>query len=701
MSGKSATTVKTETKPQVLGGDRSHLLQHKPELGNSVGLMGERGDFSPPVTETSGSSEPGIFAPVLHELIQPKLTVGVPNDKYEQEADRVANQIVQMPNPTKDANQIHAISKPSIQRICTECDEKPKQPNEDEKKKNRFQMQPLASVITPVLQRQAEFPKKGDEEKKKFLQKKASSKSSSDVAPSLQKHIGTLQQGGGESLSASERSFFEPRFGHDFSQVKIHQGTLASEVNNAINARAFTIGQDVVFGSGQYQPSTSEGKRLLAHELTHVVQQSGQFFPSTTNFSKSETSNLGDSDSPAVQSINTFAEAKPAVLQQSPKTIMREALFSSTMEICHRLLRSRVFHVSQGGLAVTADAGWNSSPEWQGTDAPVCGKKSYSITLNQKGLIYDSEYGSCEFEMGSPASRIWTNLPEDDYYLDIWTNNTNPNCCLSGEIEVSQQSGLEGESCTELPLSTMDFVHGALDIAGFVPVLGAIPDGINAGIYAVEGDWVNAGLSAVAMIPAWGDGVKLGEIGTKSAIKISRKAALRLGKEGIAKGLKEVRAASKAEKATLEAAELGSKALAKDTAKVLLQIFRKGEKFKSVGAVSLNRLRNVLGRAGVSPRGYKLVKVSQDVSKAMEKEAGTEIWGWVTRAGGEVVKDAKGRPIINFTSRGLSSLEEAVKTFGHEAKHLKDFASGMVESSEVLAEKAGEKLWMIVQKSLE
>ena len=92
----------------------------------------------------------------------------------------------------------------------------------------------------------------------------------------------------------------------------------------------------------------------------------------------------------------------------------------------------------------------------------------------------------------------------------------------------------------------IDIVHGALDIAGFIPVLGAIPDGINAAIYVVEGDWANAGLSAVAMVPAWGDGVKLGAIAGKSAIKISQKAAIKLGEEGIAKGLKEVKAASKA-----------------------------------------------------------------------------------------------------------------------------------------------------------
>ena len=127
---------------------------------------------------------------------------------------------------------------------------------------------------------------------------------------------------------------------------------------------------------------------------------------------------------------------------------------------------------------------------------------------------------------------------------------------------------------------------------------------------------------------------------------------------------------------------------AKTAVDALVQTFRKGAKFKSVGAVSLKRLRNVLGRAGVSPSEYKLVKVSAEIAASMERETGEQIWGRVSRtAEGAIVRDAKGRPIINFTRRALSSLEEAVKTFGHEP-------------SEALAELAGEKLWLIVQESL-
>ncbi|UCF91847.1 MAG: DUF4157 domain-containing protein [Desulfobacterales bacterium] len=83
----------------------------------------------------------------------------------------------------------------------------------------------------------------------------------------------TIIQGEGQPLPASERAFLEPRFGHDFSQVRIHADGQAAAAARALNARAFTEGADVIFGQGQYAPQSRAGRRLLAHELTHVVQQ--------------------------------------------------------------------------------------------------------------------------------------------------------------------------------------------------------------------------------------------------------------------------------------------------------------------------------------------------------------------------------------------------------------------------------------------
>lgn len=86
----------------------------------------------------------------------------------------------------------------------------------------------------------------------------------------------------GRPLDEETRAFMEPRFGHDFSRVRLHTDARAAESAEAVNALAYTVGQDIVFGAGQYQPGTSEGRRLIAHELAHTVQQqSSSVVPST------------------------------------------------------------------------------------------------------------------------------------------------------------------------------------------------------------------------------------------------------------------------------------------------------------------------------------------------------------------------------------------------------------------------------------
>lgn len=85
----------------------------------------------------------------------------------------------------------------------------------------------------------------------------------------------------GQPLSSSVRAFMEPRLGHDFSQVRVHTDTQAVVSAQAVNALAYAVGHHVVFGNGQYQPDTSEGRHLLAHELAHVVQQENRSTQST------------------------------------------------------------------------------------------------------------------------------------------------------------------------------------------------------------------------------------------------------------------------------------------------------------------------------------------------------------------------------------------------------------------------------------
>jgi hypothetical protein len=111
--------------------------------------------------------------------------------------------------------------------------------------------------------------KKREEE---ILQTKETPGQTPEVTPDIESHIQALS-GVGQPLPKSTRAFFELRFGYDLSQVQVHTNSQAAETARALNARAFTMGHDIVFGAGEYAPGTTVGKQLLAHELTHVVQQ--------------------------------------------------------------------------------------------------------------------------------------------------------------------------------------------------------------------------------------------------------------------------------------------------------------------------------------------------------------------------------------------------------------------------------------------
>jgi len=205
--------------------------------------------------------------------IQAKLAVGQPGDVYEQEADRVADEVMRMPEP-------------QVQRRA-----------EEEKEKELIQTKPLVKQITPVVQRQVG---KEEREEKEILQTKELSGKAPEVTTDLESSIQSLK-GGGQILPESVRAFFEPRFSYDFSQVRVHTDVRAAESARVVNAKAFTIGKDVVFGAGQYSPGTSSGKRLLAHELTHVVQQQGKLQSSLGTSSLIQTLiDCGDRDTTGV-----------------------------------------------------------------------------------------------------------------------------------------------------------------------------------------------------------------------------------------------------------------------------------------------------------------------------------------------------------------------------------------------------------------
>lgn len=165
--------------------------------------------------------------------VQPKLTVGAPNDRYEQEAERISKQVVAMPDPAV-RNETSEEDQPSLVRGML-----------------------LAATITPALQ---QSPSIGGETKD----------GSFDVDSSVEAQLSS-SKGLGSPLPDEVRRFMEPRFSADFKDVRLHTGGEAASMNEALGAKAFTHGANIYFGSG-HDPHDLE---LTAHELTHVVQQKG------------------------------------------------------------------------------------------------------------------------------------------------------------------------------------------------------------------------------------------------------------------------------------------------------------------------------------------------------------------------------------------------------------------------------------------
>jgi len=202
-------------------------------------------------------------------VLQAKLRINQPGDRYEQEADRVAEQVMRMPEPVET---VPGSASPNIQRKSAACASGHGPCPECAEKEQNIRRKPLAASITPLVLRQAEGPEEEEEEEEKLLQTKSAGGEVPEVTPRLDSRINALR-GGGQPLSQSARDFFEPRFGYDFSRVRVHTDSRAADTACALNARAFTLGHDITFGSGQYSPTGNGGQRLLAHELTHTLQQ--------------------------------------------------------------------------------------------------------------------------------------------------------------------------------------------------------------------------------------------------------------------------------------------------------------------------------------------------------------------------------------------------------------------------------------------
>ena len=204
----------------------------------------------------------------LGQFVQAKLSVSQPDDVYEQEADHVADQVMRMPDPMTASDD----APPNIQRKYNSCESGGSCSSCSPEEEQNLQRKSLSTQITP-LQRQANVEEK--EEEDAILHTKTVSGKSATASPAVEIQIKGMN-GGGAPLPQSTRSFFEPRFGRDLSDVRVHTDARAADSAESVNALAYTLGRNVVFGAGQFAPTTTAGQKLLAHELTHVLQQGSQ-----------------------------------------------------------------------------------------------------------------------------------------------------------------------------------------------------------------------------------------------------------------------------------------------------------------------------------------------------------------------------------------------------------------------------------------
>jgi hypothetical protein len=202
--------------------------------------------------------------------IQTKLTIGSPDDVYEQEADRVADQVMRMPDQSSEGlerqienrpvhsiqgkNRLSAFQDITVSRLVDIGDNEPLITNQE--------------TIIPSEEGKIKTKSASDSGAQYF-----SSAKPQTVSDELAQSVKEIGSHSGEPLSSSPREFMENRFGKDFSNVRIHKDEFAGRISRQLNARAFTIENHIVFAPGEFRPEAASGRYLLAHELAHIIQQ--------------------------------------------------------------------------------------------------------------------------------------------------------------------------------------------------------------------------------------------------------------------------------------------------------------------------------------------------------------------------------------------------------------------------------------------
>lgn len=352
-------------------------------------------------------------------LIQAKLAVGPANDRYEQEADRVAERVLSMPAGQRpgvgseqpgvqlQGEEEEVQTRRLVQR-ASPLEEKvrakrllQRQGEEEEIQTKRLlqrQWEEEEIQTRPLLQRQWE-----EEE----IQTKATARdpeSGFDAGPNIEKRLAGTR-GGGSPLPEGVRSFMEPRFGADLAGVRVHADSKAAQLNRELSAQAFTHGPDIYMGEGRYAPGTAAGDRLLAHELTHVVQQGA-----------------------VVQTRCVLDEVQPAPVAEG--TLARQGLVQRVVVPFRQVHRD--WNLADKQVALDATLGF--SPPWlngtlgTSTSAVVGALVKPQISVAAKGEnqyeaeVYSAPVNAAGSEMWLPKAGPWQHAEAPKDMMASWAS---------------------------------------------------------------------------------------------------------------------------------------------------------------------------------------------------------------------------------------------------------------------------------------
>ena len=208
--------------------------------------------------------------------------------------------------------------------------------------------------------------------KKSVLQRKAASSEDVNEVP---QSVHQVLRSTGQPLDGATRAYMEPRFGHDFSGVRVHADASAAESARAIHAHAYTVGRDVVFGAGQFAPRTSAGKELLAHELSHVVQQGGEDHRGSVR---------------GIASENTAAEQNADAIASAVVSGGRAGAVAAPDNVIHRRAEPYIKKVT-----VHLTPPQTAHLEWQGTPPTTPGSDDFTVSTGKGYSDPGDDPGTC------------------------------------------------------------------------------------------------------------------------------------------------------------------------------------------------------------------------------------------------------------------------------------------------------------------